>query len=251
MEQKEYRRTSDDTRAVILFIHGIVGSPNHFNDLIALVPDSISVYNILLEGHGRTATDFARSSMKKWESHFKRVVDELSEKYEKIYIVAHSMGTLLSIEQAVNNSKIAELFLLSVPLKIFIKPRMVRTCAKVYINKIDPRDKYAVAARSCYGIESDINPFHYVGWIPRFFELLGKGRAVRKLAPLIKAPCTVYQSGDDETVAYSSVKYFKDNPNVSIVTLPDSGHYYYSKEDRDLLLRDFEAFVTRIKEGME
>ena len=37
MEHKEYIKISDCSTTAILFIHGIVGTPNHFNDFISLL----------------------------------------------------------------------------------------------------------------------------------------------------------------------------------------------------------------------
>ena len=97
MEHKEYKRICDNSSIAILFIHGIVGTPNHFNKFVSLVPDSISVYNLLLDGHGKEVKDFSKTSMKKWELQVTSAVQELSLMHEKIYIVAHSLGTVLAI----------------------------------------------------------------------------------------------------------------------------------------------------------
>ena len=56
MEHKEYKRIIPEARAAILFVHGIVGTPNHFAEFVSRVPEKISVYNILLDGHGGGAS---------------------------------------------------------------------------------------------------------------------------------------------------------------------------------------------------
>ena len=71
MEHKEYVRIVPGADTAVLFIHGIVGTPNHFTDLISLVelvPEDWSVCNLLLDGHGGNADDFAATSMKKWKN---------------------------------------------------------------------------------------------------------------------------------------------------------------------------------------
>ena len=122
MEHKEYVRICDNSNIVILFIHGIVGTPNHFNEFVSLVPESFSVYNLLLDGHGKSVKDFSKTSMKKWEAQVASVVEKLSLTHEKIYIVAHSLGTLLAIDQAIKTKKVCKLFLLAVPLQLSLKP---------------------------------------------------------------------------------------------------------------------------------
>ena len=116
MAHKEYVRIRDNATTAILFIHGIVGTPNHFNEFVSLVPESFSVYNLLLDGHGKEVKDFSKTSMKKWETQVTSAVEELSLTHEKIYIVAHSLGTLLAMEQANRSKKVCRLFLLAVPL---------------------------------------------------------------------------------------------------------------------------------------
>lgn len=239
MEHKEYVRINADSDTVILFVHGILGTPNHFNELISMIPDSISVYNILLDGHGKGVRDFSKTSMKKWELQITDTVEALSATYNEIYIVAHSMGTLLAIEQAFKNRKVSKLFLLAVPLKLSLKFKMLTNSLKVYFDRIHPDDNEALAAKNCYGIEKDKNLFHYIGWIPRFLELFSKIRQTRKTINLIDTPCSVYQSKKDEMVSWRSEKYLKNNPNILVNALENSGHYYYDNNDWDFLLSEF------------
>lgn len=68
MNHLEYINIIKDAIIAFVFIHGIVCSPNHFDDFIPLVPKSYSVYNILLDGHGNSVGDFGKTNMKKWEN---------------------------------------------------------------------------------------------------------------------------------------------------------------------------------------
>ncbi len=240
MEHKEYRRIHNGSEVAILFIHGIAGTPNHFSEFVSFVPESLSVYNLLLDGHGSGVRDFSKTSMRKWESQVSAVVNELSLTHNEIYIVAHSMGTLLAMEQAVNNPKITKLFLLAVPLKLSLKYRMFANSLKVYFDRIRPDDWEALAAKKCYGMAKDKNPFHYIGWIPRFMELFAKISRTRKILERIHIDCTAYQSGKDEMVSRRSVKYLKNNPHISVYELKKSGHFYYDKEDFDFLITEFQ-----------
>lgn len=239
MQHKEYVRKSENSNTAILFIHGIVGTPNHFNEFVSLAPESVSVYNLLLDGHGKSVKDFSKTSMKKWETQVASVVEELSLTHEKIYIIAHSLGTLLAMEQAVKNKKVCKLFLLAVPLSLSLKPKMLVNSLKVYFDRIRPEDYEALAAKKCYGIEKDKNPLHYIGWIPRFLELFAKIRQTRNNITLLNTPCIAYQSAKDEMVSRRSEKHLKRNSNILVKQLKNSGHYYYDKEDFAFLLSEF------------
>ncbi len=244
MEHKEYIRICDNSTTAILFIHGIVGTPNHFKEFVSLIPSSFSVYNLLLDGHGRGVKDFSKTSMQKWESQVSTVVEQLSSTHDKIYIVAHSLGTLLAIEQAVKNKVISNLFLLAVPLNLSLKPKMLINSLKVYFDKIYPDDLEALAAKKCYGIENDNNPFNYIGWIPRFFELFSKIRKTRKIIVSLNTPCSTYQSKNDEMVSKRSIKHLKQNSYITVNELKNSGHYYYDKADWNFLLSEFNKMLN-------
>lgn len=247
MEHKEFKRIIEASDTAVLFIHGIAGTPNHFRDFIDLVPSHISVCNLLLDGHGKGVKDFSKTSMKKWVEQVQRAVDELSLTHKEIYIAAHSMGTLFAIEQAVKNPKITKLFLLAVPIKLFLRPEMFSISLRVYLDRIKPDDHVAQAAKNCYGIGHSPNPLAYIGWIPRFLELFAKIRQTQKLFPLLETPCTAYQSSKDEMVSTNSIEYLKQNSCISVVELKNSGHYYYEADDMALLLNSFQVLLDQIQ----
>lgn len=245
MENKhvEYRRIAKGARVAVLFVHGIMGTPNHFRDLVPLIPDDFSVLNIVIEGHCGSVSDFSHASMRKWENCVERAVNELLETHEEIYVLAHSMGTLLTMEQAMKEPRITRLFYLSVPIKVGLKPRFLDTAAKVYFKRVRPCDKYALAGVECYGITDSKNIFKYLGWAPRFIDLFKKISQVRKRLLELKTPCTAYQSALDEMVSPKSIEILKRESSIKVVTLEGSGHFYYSPEDMEFLKQEFTEFL--------
>ena len=241
----EYIRIVDGAETAVLFIHGIIGTPRHFDSLISLVPQNISVYNMLLDGHGKGVADFSHTSMKKWEMQVSDTVDSLLSTHKRLFIVAHSMGTLFAIEEAIRRSEITGLFLLAVPIKLLIKPKMISNSLKVYSGRISPDDKYAVAAKNCYGIGQDKNILKYVGWIPRYLELFSKIREVRGHLDQLHTPTTAIQSYNDEMVSRSSVKILDAVKCMSVSFLKSSSHYYYEERDYEFILQKFTEFINR------
>lgn len=241
---KEYKRIADPSDKAILFVHGILGTPDHFKQLMALLPEDISVYNILLDGHGKGVKDFSHASMKKWEAQVAAAVAELGRDHKEIRIVGHSMGTLLAIGQAAANPKITKLFLLAVPLKLALKPQMLTNTLRVYFNKIDPENEAQMAAKKCYGITDSKNILLYLGWVPRFLELFSKIRATRKLIGQITIPCFAFQSAKDEMVSRRSSALLQKDPAISVTELKNSGHYYYETKDLTLIEESFVAFIS-------
>ena len=129
MEHKEYKKIVKESQIAYIFVHGIVGTPNHFDFLMEYMPENVSVWKLVLDGHGGKVEDFSHTSMKKWRAQVKSAIDELAETHSQIYVVAHSMGTLLTMEQAIVNEKIVKMFWLQSPMYAFVQPRMFKNIA--------------------------------------------------------------------------------------------------------------------------
>lgn len=243
MEHREYRKIVPGADTAVLFVHGIAGTPCHFRNFLPLVPEGYAVYNLLLKGHGGSVRDFSRASMGQWEAQVQQAVEELAENHSRILLAGHSMGTLFAMEQAVREPKVAGLFLMAVPLRLGLRPKLAVNCAKVFFDRIAPGDESAQAAKDCYGIGPDRNLLHYLGWIPRYLELFRKIRRTRELLPQLKTPGVVFQSAKDEMVSLKAVAELEKCPALSVRVLSRSGHYYYAEVDREALLTAFREFV--------
>ena len=245
MEHSEYIKEIRGSSTAILFIHGILGTPNHFNKFIDIVPEGWSVYNILLAGHGKGVDDFSAASMGQWKSQVSRQMEMLAAKYESIFIVGHSMGTLFAIDASIKYSeKVKGLFLLAVPLKPFVRLSAIKGLLKVIFNRVKPDDKIAAATEREYSLKPDKRLWKYGKWISNYLDLFFEIRKTREKMRLLSVPCQVFQSKLDEQVAFSSVKYLEQGNKIDITILEDSGHSYYSEADYTLLLKKFQQFCA-------
>lgn len=243
---KEYLRHVEGADTVILFVHGILGAPNHFDPFLPLVPSHWSICNMLLKGHGGSVKDFSAASMDAWKAQVHKTLESLRKEYGRVVIVAHSMGTLFAIHEAIADP-VEALFLMNVPLKVGVKPRLIKTCWRILRGKIPEDDKWTLAARQVYGVENDKNIFHYIGWIPRYFELFSEIRKTRKVVPMCTSHCQAYLSLQDEMVSPKSAKYLRENENITLQMLPASGHFYYDPADMAHLRAEFQEMIKRIE----
>ena len=239
----EYKRIVDGADKAVLFIHGIMGTPNHFRDLIPLVPENYSVYAMVTAGHCGTVTDFSNATLEKWEASVQRAVDELLETHNELYLVGHSMGTLFSIEQAMKEPRIKKLFCISIPIKVYIRPRMIPMALKVYLNRIEDDDIYALSLKECYGVTDSRNIFKYLGWIPRIIDLFKLIKRIRKKLDKLNTPCVAYQSIPDELVSPKSIDILKRESNIRVEVLKNSTHMYYDPKEMDYLKEEFIKFL--------
>lgn len=245
MEHKETKRLVAGAKTAVLFIHGINGTPNHFHMLTPLVPDSMTLHNLLLDGHGKMPLDFGRTSMKKWELQVQNAVDSLAATHEEILIVGHSMGTLFAMEQALRLDKVKRLFLIAIPLTPWLSAQHYSNIFKMYFNRIRPDDRAVLAAIHCYGIGPDKNPFHYYRWTPRYLELFHKVHKTRKLLPTLQTPCAAYQSRQDEMVSRRSIPYLQKHAPFPIYVLERSSHTYYDPAELEFLQQEFVRFLNK------
>ena len=217
----------------VLFVHGIVSTPRFFDDFTAVIPRDWSVHNLLLPGHGGTVREFGKHSAKAWTAHVRSAIDELRANHEQVYIVAHSLGTLLSIRAAVADStRIAGMLLLCVPLRIWAKPS-----ALIHnILKGVGLAENTAALQTYYGTDQDWRVWRYIGWIPRYLELFGESAAARREVSRLKVPTLVYMAEKDELVSLRSVKEMAGIPCIEVRRMPDSHHHEFAPEDKALLL---------------
>ena len=240
-----YQKRIPGADCAILFVHGILGSPNHFTPLMQLVPEGVTVVNLLLDGHGKSVRDFSRSRMRIWQKQVTDAVEELAASHQKVFVVAHSMGTLLALNAAAETGNVTELFLLALPIRLSLRFRLLSNMMKVFFGRISPEDEAAVASRDACSITLSKNVFLYIGWIPRYLELFRKIDRTRRLLPGLSVPATVFQSAMDEMVSPASVPYLKDKTNFTLHLLENSEHYRYSPEDLDRILGSFSEMLER------
>lgn len=233
---QEYIRIVDNAKTVVLCIHGIVGSPNHFKSIVPVLPPDWSVYCIMLDGHGKKVEDFSETSMQKWKQQVADTCHMLCREYENVILIAHSMGTLLSLNESLKHSdKIRKMILLAVPLKVYVHPSLMSSSMRLVFDRISDDDVIDIATRDACGVEPDKHIWKYLGWIPRFLELLELIRDTRKVIPQISVPTYVFQSRNDELVLYSAKEYLQGNDSIKVQTLENSGHFYYNPEDEAFL----------------
>ena len=247
MIHEAYVRVVPNADTAVLFIHGICGTPNHFSDLIPLlelVPEDYSIYNVLLDGHGKSVEDFSKTSMKKWHEQIWRTFEELSDTHKHIVLVGHSMGTLFSIQLAAQHPDVVPFLLLfAVPLRPKMGLTVIRNSLKLVFGKLrDDVPQESAMNRAC-GITPTRKLWKYLGWIPCFLELFLEMFKTERVLQQLTVPCTAFQSQRDELIAFCGRKILERNDNVSVRILPDSSHFYYHPGDQAMIRNEFERKI--------
>ncbi|MDV4152083.1 alpha/beta hydrolase [Clostridium sp. AL.422] len=240
---KEYISHVNNSRTVVVFIHGILEGPNQFNDFIEIIDNKISVVNLLLPGHGGSGKDFRNSNMTEWKSYIYNIIVDLEMSYENIFIVGHSMGALLAVDASLNYpKKIKGLFLLAIPICIHLQLTGVINSIKVAFNLVRKNDLIALAAKKVYSITTK-NILTFLTWIPRYIELFKEANNTKNRISKIDILLIIYQSNEDEFVSNRTLNYINNNDNIELHILKKSKHFYYCDEERKIILNSFVNFI--------
>ena len=250
MKHSETRRIIPGAKNAVLFLHGIVGSPNHFRQVLPLeklIPEDWSLINVCYPGHGGTVRDFGKSGMDQWRDHARAAFLKLAEEHEKLFVVGHSMGTLFAMQLALEfPEKISSLFLIAVPLRPWLRLRGMVNSLRLAFGCIREDRPLEEAVRNACGLETNPWLWQYIPWIPRFLELFREISRTEKNIGDIRVPCTAWQSGKDELVCNSAAGVLRKCGITTIRELPDSTHFYYAPGDQMRLCEAFENEIKKI-----
>ena len=249
MEAKEYIRMVDGSDTAVLMLHGIVGTPAHFRDLLPLIPEEWSVCNLLLDGHGKGVREFGAASMAEWKAQVFACLEQLLARHRRVLIVAHSMGTLFALRAAVDYpDRIAGLFLLNVPMRVHVRPSVLSASLKNAFGLVKEGDGPAWAMKQDCGVELSPYLWQYIPWIPRYVELLREIGAVRTLLPQVKVPALAFHSPKDELVSNRALRDLQGHSHIAVTLLPSSGHFSYKKADLQLLQIELAKQIAKMRQ---
>lgn len=234
-----------NSKYTIVFVHGIIGSPVRFNDLYPLISNNFSCIKVVLDGHGKKAKDFSKTSLIKWEKQINDILLFLKNKNQRVIFVGHSMGCLFGLlESLKENNIIDQLFLLNVPLRPKLGFVTIKECFKcAFVNPKNYSEMTKLLMDNT-SIEISKNPFVYLGWIPRFFDLFKEIKKTRKVIDKIKTPCICFHSFKDELVRNKALNDLKKNKDFEIHVLKNSGHYYLNNEEKEEVKNRFSQMLN-------
>lgn len=226
----EFHRIVPGAETAILMVHGIVGTPRHFDFLLEAIPENISVVNILLPGHGGTVQDFAKASMKQWKEKVENHMSALCRTHQRVIVVAHSMGTLLTAEAAEKHPKVKSFLFINVPLRVWVAPKLIPSALRWSFGCLIPGHPTDEGLRIAASVQPDKLLWRYLSWLPRFWELLVLCRQSRKRFETLTLPAFAFQSYDDELVRRSTSRHLLKNPAIGHIMLQNCGHLAYPPE---------------------
>lgn len=242
----EFRNEQKTADTLIIFVHGFLGSPNQFCDLSQAVFDKgYSSVSLLLPGHGKTGKEFAKCMLCDWENYLQQEISSYCTKYDRVFVVGHSMGGLLALNASlVKENKICGVFLISSPMKInYISLRSFSSRFKLIFCSKNSAVKQSY--KRSFGITK--TPFYiYPLWLKQVGELKKLIKKTEANLFEIRTPVVIVNSKADEIVSFKSLDIFYEglkNTAREKLVLQKSMHAHYVPEERTLILEKLLQFI--------
>ncbi len=221
---------------IVLFVHGFMGSTKQFAYLTETVETcGWTHYNLPLAGHNGSIREFARSSVENWKLCVQQTLQEISETYDQVVLVGHSMGGLLLIDNAGQyKPKVQHILAIALPLYTRLTLRELKTNLLFPFKKIPSNDLYLKAAREFCGIHN-ISALNAAKLLPNSLNLLKYLKYMRQHIGDFDIPTTVINSLGDELVSMKTLKHIRNNHNFHSITIEKSGHFFYEEAEQELI----------------
>ncbi len=207
-------------KKAMLIIHGLAGSPSEHAEVMKYFNEKYDVYSYYLPGHEKGILNYPKKE--DWIKTSEEMIEFLNEKYEDIYIVAHSMGGVIATYLAVKYPTIKKLVLEAPAFDYNPNPGLK------WFKYYDKKFFFTMTKR------------FFVGIIKEFFELV---KEYKKCIEKVNIPVLIVQGQDDIMVPYqSSIDVYNKIKDIDkyLVLIKNSTHsiFYYEYYDKVLEMID-------------
>lgn len=221
-------------RTMIVFIHGMMGTPEQFRPMLSAASGrGFSVSALLLPGHGGTGRDFVRSGRSQWETAVLEHIGRLRAKHPNIILAGHSMGSLLALlAYRSYPDAIRGIIAIATPM-----------CLRIGRQALSRGFRLAPDAAGAASGQRNSSFWFSLRCIPRFVDLLGLMRSAESTLERVESPVLIIHSARDEVVDMRSAVLLENRlKRRKTLILPQSGHNLYSRDDWDLMVSACMAF---------
>mgnify|MGYP000632705769 CR=1 FL=1 len=232
----------NDSSAGVLLIHGFTGLPVELFSLgNYLNPQNFNVLCPRLAGHGVDEQNLMRTTRDDW---FNSVLDGfyiLSGLCDKIFVVGHSMGGLLTLKLA-SEQKITKIVTLAAPIFIDDGLGLKNLPPKEFCGNaciIQPRKKLNDVPQAA-------NDVYKKTPLVSVHELVDLIADVKNILPKITVPILIMHGEDDHTAQPRSARFIMDNIGSKqkfITTVANSGHLLALDDNRDFVFEEITNFL--------
>ena len=225
---------------VLCLIHGIFASHTDFDDMIEAFNDThFSLYGVKLPPYTDRAKDYNKLGRNEWNQKVYDVLDTLLTKYKEVYVIAHSLGSLLTMQYPRINELQKVVFWAPA-----LVPKVSLTSTKVGLGLGN-----TPYLQKC----KELSSVHASGLLNKWYlikptlSLFRQSRHAKKAIPSISIPILIVLSSKDESVHMKSATIImKSAPSEEkhFIKLQHSYHNVISEEEK-FVFHDILDFIQK------
>ncbi len=236
-------------KLLVLFVHGFLGGPGQFQNLVRAVNEAgFAAETLLLPGHGKSAWDFARHPLREWQAEVNAALKRRLSQYEKVVLMGHSMGGLLSVSAFLQEGPAHGLVLWEAPMRLRTTLAGLRNDLAVALLPQKWHNAVAQAYRQAANVRF-YTPAGYLLTVPRTPDLFRLMVRTRRELQRVRGPVLLIQSDADEIVHPDSLSRLTagfSNAEVTVLRLAASWHAYVPTAEQDLLRKRLVAWLETV-----
>jgi carboxylesterase len=255
-------------RSGVLLIHGLTGTPTEMRFVArGLHEAGFTVRAVQLAGHCGSNEDLLATGWRDWARSVEVAASELRAQVDHLFVAGLSMGALLALKLAIDGPgdvdgvglygttfrydgwaipAVARLsFLLPLACRLGVgRDRVFMETAPYGIK--NERIRRWIVARMLAG-DSEAAGLAGNPW-PSLAEFVELSRHVRRRLAVVRAPCLVVHSTDDDIASLANVAEIERRVRAPVekVLLDDSYHMVTVDQQRDVLIERSAQFFRRI-----
>lgn len=179
----------------VLLIHGFTATPVEVN-LLAVYLHHIgySVSCPLLPGHGTVIEDLHRATWEDWANHVEKAYLDLSSACEEVFVGGESLGSLLTMNLAVNHPEVSGL-MINAPA-LYARTKLVYTSPFMQFF-VKQKEKKRTAIKN---LVDDRWQGYDIYSVPAAAQVLYFQHKIRRSLADIKQPVIIFQGKLDQSI---------------------------------------------------
>lgn len=243
-----YKKGKKD--AAVLLIHGFTGTPdamrplaNHLHGL------GFTVSAPLLDGHGTTKENLARSNAETWYQSSRQAFLTLQEQHSKVFVAGLSLGGVLALKLAQEYPQVIHgLSCLATPIHLHTWVRM----AMPFVRYTPLKYLYSYQKKARLDVKDPlvVKNYWHVKEMPVncIQSLMDLQEEVRNGLTKVISPTLIIHSRYDSTAPYESMNYICKHisaPVTETITLENSYHLITVDYEKDRVSEKTGEFFSR------
>jgi carboxylesterase len=255
-------------RAGVLLVHGLAGTPTEMRFVArGLHAAGFTVHAVQLAGHCGSVADLVATGWRDWAKSVDATVDALAREVDAVFVAGLSMGAVLALELAIARPDAVRgiaLYGTTFRLDGWAVPLQARLLALLpLVCGLGLGRERQVMERHPYGIKDERTRAWIVGsmlagdsgaaghpgtpW-GALAEFIALSRHVRRRLDLVRTPCLVVHSADDDIASLANVELIERRvaAPVETVLLDDSYHIVSVDRQRDLVIDRSVRFFRKL-----